>query len=307
MGEAQLASGFGWSRSGNARGRAARECQSPAGLLKGESCPQLTSGDADYSPAQGRVKRAQTFKLEGAGLLAGRRGAGTSSTTDGRSGEDDLGHDAGEFCGPARFFLAGEFGQVGESLVDGRVFLAQDGQDRTTEAIAGEALVVVRGVFTPGLVALGKKATQIVAASGEQRPQDRAGRKPDDGRDAGQALKPGAAEKLHQDGLRLVVEGVGGEDVSGGAVGEELAEALVTEGAGGLFEGLAVGAGAGFGVNAEGVEGKVELVAESLDEGLVGVGLLAAQGVIDVDGGETDAESLAGERVGGVNEQQQGG
>jgi ribosomal protein S18 acetylase RimI-like enzyme len=118
--------------------------------------------------------------------------------------------------------------------------------------------------------------------------------------DGAEALGPGAAKELHEDGLGLVVAGVGGEDGVGGAGGEELVEDLVAEGAGGLFEGLAGGGGVGGDVDAVEVEGDVEAAAEIGDEGLVGVGLLGAEAVVDVDGGEAGAEGVAGRGVGGM-------
>ncbi len=90
--------------------------------------------------------------------------------------------------------------------------------------------------------------------------------------DGGEAFGPGSAEELHEDGLGLVVEGVGGEDGVGVAGGEEGAEEVVADVAGGFFDGLAVLGGAGGDVGVVEVEGNVELNAEVLDEGEVGVG-----------------------------------
>ncbi len=48
-------------------------------------------------------------------------------------------------------------------------------------------------------------------------------------------------------------------------------------------------------------------MAEVGDEGLVGVGFLGAEGVVDVYGGEADAEGVAREGVGGVDEEEERG
>ncbi len=129
--------------------------------------------------------------------------------------------------------------------------------------------------------------------------------------DAAEAFGPGAAEELHEDGLSLVVEGVGGEDGVGRAGVDEATEAGVAELAGGLFGGLGLAVAAGL-TEALGdagvmdVERDGERFAESLDEGQVGVGLFGAEAVLDVDGGESDAECVAGQCVFGVQEQQEG-
>ena len=68
-----------------------------------------------------------------------------------------------------------------------------------------------------------------------------------------------------------------------------------------------VGGGVGAGVDAAEMEGDGEGLAEVGDEGLIGFGLVGAEGVVDVDGGEADAESGFGEGVGGVKEAEEGG
>ena len=175
------------------------------------------------------------------------------------------------------------------------------------QAVAGEALVGVRGIFPPRLVAFGKEAAKVVAAGGEQGAQDRAGGKRKNGRDASESFKPGPAEEFHEDGFGLVVEGVRGQDVGDCALGEQFAEGFVAEGPGSRSDGLVVGAGAGLGVDAEEVKRDLELLAEADEKRLVGFGLLAAEAVVDVNGGKANTERLFGERVGGVDEEQEGG
>ena len=125
--------------------------------------------------------------------------------------------------------------------------------------------------------------------------------------DSAEALGPGSAEELHEDGLGLVVEGVGGEDGVGLAGGDEGVEEVVAEGAGGLFDGLA-GLGDTIGdVDLMKVEGNVEAGAEGFDKLLVGGGLFRiADSVVDVGGAEADAEGFAGGGVGGVEGEEEG-
>jgi hypothetical protein len=55
------------------------------------------------------------------------------------------------------------------------------------------------------------------------------------------------------------------------------------------------------------MERDCEAVAEVFDEALVGFGFFGTEGVVDVDGGEADAEGVPGQGVGGVGEEEQGG
>ncbi len=54
------------------------------------------------------------------------------------------------------------------------------------------------------------------------------------------------------------------------------------------------------------VERDAERVAESLDKDKVGVCFSSAEAVVDVDGGETDAEGVTGLGVFGVEKQEEG-
>jgi hypothetical protein len=99
---------------------------------------------------------------------------------------------------------------------------------------------------------------------------------------------------------------VGGEDVGGFGFEQEVAEDFVAEVAGGFFNGLAAGFGDRGGIYGLEVERDVEGDAEIGDEGLVGIGFRTAEGVVDVDGGEADAERVAGEGVGGVEQAKKG-
>ena len=173
------------------------------------------------------------------------------------------------------------------------------------DLVAGEGGVGVGGVFAPGLVDGFEEGFDVGAAGVEEGAEDLSLLQSDDGVDGAEAFGPGAAEEFHEDGFGLVVEGVGGEDAVGVAGGEEGGEEFVACVAGGFFDGLGISRGAGVGdaggdVGVVEVEGDVEADAEVFDELLVGVGFFAAEVVVDVDGGEADAEGVAGGGVGGV-------
>jgi hypothetical protein len=199
-----------------------------------------------------------------------------------------LGEDACEFSLPAGFFFAGQFGEVGESLVDGGVEGSELRKQLVADTIASVDGIGVGGVGSPGLIAGSEERFDLAAAGREQGAKDSTGARGvdgDDGMDCGDAFCPGSTEELHEDGFGLVVEGVGREDRVGVAGGDEGAEKGVANLASGFFEGFAIFSGSGGDVGSVDVERDVELDAEILNEGEVGVGFgCLADAVVDVDG-----------------------
>ena len=217
---------------------------------------------------------------------------------------------------PAGFFFAGEFGEVGEGLVKGGVEVAELGEKLVADAVAGEGGVGIGGVVSPGLVELAEVGLDLGAADAEQGTEDiaRAGWgivDQDDGVDAAESFSPGSAEELHEDGFGLVVEGMGGENGVGLAGGDERGKEVVADVACGFFDGFGAACLAGLSdaVGNAGlvdVERDVEAGAEVGDELLVGIGLGCAEAVVDVDGGEADAEGVSFGAVGGVESEEKG-
>jgi hypothetical protein len=76
--------------------------------------------------------------------------------------------------------------------------------------------------------------------------------------DGAEALSPGSAKELHEDGFGLIVEGVGGDDGVGLAGGDEGVEEVVADGAGGFLDGFWISSCAGLG-DAVGDAGAVEV------------------------------------------------
>jgi hypothetical protein len=212
---------------------------------------------------------------------------------------------------PAGFFFAGQFGEVGEGLVEVWIVGAELGEEFVADFVAGKGGVGVGGVFAPGLVALFEEGFDVGAAGLQEGAEDLAFCEGEDGVDGAEAFGPGSAEELHEDGFGLVVEGVGGEDAVGVAGGEEGVEEFVAGVARGFFDGFGIAGGAGFGdphgdVGLMEVEGDVEVDAEVFDELLVGVGLFGAEMVVDMDCGEAYAEPVAGGGVGVVEGEKEG-
>ena len=98
---------------------------------------------------------------------------------------------------------------------------------------------------------------------------------------------------------------MGGEDGVGLAGEDEGGEEVVADGAGGFFDGFA-GLGDAVGdAGLMGVEGDVVAGAEVTDELLIGVGFGSAQAVMNVDGGQADAESVAFCMICGVESEEE--
>jgi len=302
--------------SGGGESEESAEGQEAFGLVKGEAGAQLAGGGAEDAAAEGGVEGAKAFDFNSEGGLAGGGGDGAAASADGFAGKEELGEDAGKFGLPAGFFFAGELGEVGEGLVDGRVEGAELGEKLVADAVAGVGGVGVGGVFAPRLVLGAEPGFDVAAAGLEEGAEDSAGAligaagfvlDLDDGMDGGEAFGPGSAKQLHENGLGLVVEGVGGEDGVGVAGGDEGREEFVADGACGFFESLVVGGSASGDVGVVDVKRDVEGDAEVADEVEVGVGFLCrADAVVDVGRGEAYTEGVTLGVVGGVEGEQEG-
>ncbi len=163
------------------------------------------------------------------------------------------------------------------------------------QAIAGECRVGVGAVFAPGLVEAAQEGFDLVTTCAEEWTEDAAGRSAgswngDDGVDAAETLGPGPAKKFKEDGLGLVVHGVGGEDGVGLPRADKGVEEVVAKMTSCLFDGFAGSGSAEGDVDRVAEEGDFQGGAELLDEVEVRVCLRAADPVMDVNGGEPDAE-----------------
>ena len=181
------------------------------------------------------------------------------------------------------------------------------------DAVACIDGVGIGGVFAPGLVGMTQEDLDVCSTSVEEGAKDLAGvvsdacRDLDYGVDGAQTFGPGSPEELHEDGLGLVVEGVGGKDGVGLAGGDEGVEEVVADGSGGLLDGLA---GLGYSVGDAGVvdvEGDIKAGTEVADEVEVGGGFLGgADAVVDMGGAEAYSEGFAWDGVGCVKGEEEG-
>lgn len=221
-------------------------------------------------------------------------GGGAASSADRFAGEQQRGQDAGELGLPVAFLVAGDGGEVGKLGVDLRIVGGEEREQVVAEAVAGKGRIEVGGVFAPGLIDAAQPGFDLRAASGEKRAQDQRFGVDKGGMDAAETFRPGSAEKLVEDSLGLVVEGMGGGDGVELAGGQEVAEEGVTKVAGGLFESLAVGLSGGGGVHVVAVEGEAVPGGEVGNEGGIGVGFRPTNAVVNVDNGEDKADLKGG-------------
>jgi hypothetical protein len=287
-------------------GSEAAEGEQAPGLVEAEAGAELARGGAEDAAAKGGVEGAESVEFDRDGGVSGGGADGAASATDGFSGQEELREDAAEFGLPAGLFFAGEFGEVGEGLVQIWVVGAELGEEFVADLIASKGGVGVGGVFAPGLVDGVQEGFDFRAAGAKEGAEDFAFWQGNDGVDGAEAFSPGAAEEFHEDGLGLVIEGVGGEDAVDVAGGEEVGEEVVPGIAGGFLDAFACGGDAFGDVGVVEVEGDAEADAEILDELLISVGFFAAEVVVDVDSGEAYAERVVFGGVGGVEGEEEG-
>jgi hypothetical protein len=124
----ELEEGSGAGCDGGEGGESA-EGEEAGGVVEAEAGPELTGGGAEDAAARGGVKGAKAFELDGDGGLGvpGSGADGAAAAADGFAGEEELGEDAGELGLPAGLFFAGEFGEVGQGVIERGIFLAQEG------------------------------------------------------------------------------------------------------------------------------------------------------------------------------------
>jgi len=139
-------------------------------------------------------------------------------------------------------------------LADAGVPLLELGQELMAEAVAGVGVVLVGGVFAPGLAEAGKVGFHLRPGCGQHGAQDASFWKLDDWVDSGEAFGPCAAEEFAEDGFGLIVEGMGRGYGVDDTSGHKFAEPGVAEAAGGFFDRFAMLGGFGGGIDLAGVE-----------------------------------------------------
>ncbi len=219
-----------------------------------------------------------------------------ATTSDGPPSQDELGRDPVELALPPGLLVEGQLGHLGKMLAQARVPPLQDRQQFVTDAVTGEGEVPIRRVFAPRLAQCLEVGFNIVAPGGKQRTQNAALRKLHDGMDGRESLGPGTTQELGQNGLGLIVQGVGSGHRIHFARGHQPAKPAVAQTAGRFLDALGgfacPGRGLGFGgcVHAMLVKGQSEAGSEIARKSQVGIGLGAAQSVMQMGGMKDQAE-----------------
>ena len=215
-------------------------------------------------------------------------------------GRDECRKAAADFRLPVFLLVAVERASVDEDAAESGVPFALDlGEEMVADAVAVEGGVEVGSVLAPGEAAGGEPGEQLFAIDVEERADDAVG---GDWTDAGKPGGSGASQESEQDGFGLVGTGV----AEGNAVEAELEAGTLEEGvaeAAGAFLEIAVArARIGFVDH----DWKRQSPGEIADEGFVGRGFGSAEAVIDVQDGDTVAQSgeraQEGDRVGSARD-----
>ena len=215
-------------------------------------------------------------------------------------GRDERGKAAADFRLPVFLVVAVERASVDEDAAESGVPFALDlGEEMVADAVAVEGGVEVGSVLAPGEAAGGEPGEQLFAIDVEEGADDAVG---GDWTDAGKPGGSGASQESEQDRFGLVGTGV----AEGNAVEAELEAGTLEEGvaeAAGAFLEIAVArARIGFVDH----DWKRQGPGEISDEGFVGRGFGSAEAVIDVQDGETVAQSgeraQEGDRVGAARD-----
>jgi hypothetical protein len=285
------------------------ERKQTGGCVEVEADSELAGGGAEDAAAGGGFEGAEAVEFDSHCRRSGRGADRAPSPADGLAGKDDLGQQTAQFGMPVVLFFAGEFSKMGKCPVEVGVVIAEPGKQFMADAVAGVGGIDIRGVFAPTLAGLFQVGFDLDAAGIEEGPEDLPGAGStdlNDRMDGTETLGPGTAEKLHQHGLSLIVEGVGSQDRVGMTVADERGEEVIANVAGGFFDGFSGLSGTFRDVDPMNMQRNIEAAAEGFDKLLVDVGFTGTNPMMDVGGAEADTERVALCGVGGVERKQKG-
>jgi hypothetical protein len=194
----------------------------------------------------------------------------------------------GQLLLPEALFEFGDGGEADEMAFNSRREFAEEGHEFFADPIAEEAGVVVGGVVPPRKVPCRKILADGLPGDTQQR-SDKAG--PGSGQDAAETGWSGTAEEAEEDGLGLVGGGVTRRDPVDDAFSPPLGE----EPEAGLTAGLLQISH--HRAPLRHVNGQI--AGQAADEGFVGIGVGAAEAVVDVE----DDEGAVVESAKGVEEE----
>jgi hypothetical protein len=255
--------------------------------FKTERSAKLGGGVAQQAALHCRRLSGQPDCVDGDGAV---RRAGAATSADWTASQEQLLGEAGDFGIPKGLFVAGQFGHVGEMLADTGIPLLQFWQKLVAQTVACVGMVLIRGVFAPGLMESGEIGFDLGTGDGQHWAENAPFWKLDDGMNAGEPFGPGAAQKLAEDGFGLVIESVRRRDRIDPTSGHEFAKPGVAKPAAGFFDGFVMLGGLIDRVNGMGVELDAERLRQIGGKLLIEIGFLAAQTVMEVGDVQDDAE-----------------
>lgn len=185
--------------------------------------------------------QAQEVATEPADTLAQKAALeGEGQALQLRPGSDELGAlhvpevigHRGNNLSPIFLFSAHDFGQGSERGIESRVeFALQKRNQFCTHPVAAQAEILVGGIIAPGLAAGLQPASQRGAGDSQQRTHQGSGGGASSngtrGQNPGQPRRAGAAQQAQQDGFRLVVAGMPGDDAIASSRGNQLVKKSV--------------------------------------------------------------------------------
>ena len=210
-------------------------------------------------------------------------------------------HPAGNLVLPVVFLDARDIGELAEALGDARIeFALEQGQQCAADPVASKSRIEVAGVLPPGLAYFAQVRFEFAMSHFQQRPDHFAHDfavffQVDGWINPSQAAHPGAPKYPHQHGLGLIVERVAGGDLAELGVTsrirfDELLEKSITQLASRRFQTEALGRRFFLHIRAGRMERQLVLARELGNEGLIFVGLDAAESVIEMHDGEDGSE-----------------
>ncbi len=266
-----------------------RQRQQCLGLVEIQRGTDPLRSRPQNTPLQCGVHGAKALQLHGNARFAGPGGRCPSPSSHGLAGKEDAGQNAGQLTRPPRLLVACNRGHPGQLLGDPRLELLHLRQQRVAHPVASKGQLLVCAVLAPGLPTRLQVRDDLGAAHLKQRPDNPATLSRDNRRDAAQTFRPCAAQQLHQDRLRLIIQRVGSRDSIDLPRGKQLIETAVAQRARRLFDSAATLRRKRRDIAVLRAQWNVELARQIGDELRIAIRLSAAQAVVHMNGREHDS------------------
>lgn len=181
---------------------------------------------------------------------------------------------------PEIFVEGGLGGEAVEDANNLRIVVAlQQWNQRVAKAGTEPVLIKIRSIFAPTLAECFEVTAQVLTAQVDQRTDEIAVY----WANSRQAARARAAKEAGQNSFRLVVSSMSGSNFIAVVFGDERGEKIIAGSAAGILQVQVVSAGVSSAIHAGCEELQVELTGKHGDKFLVGVRIVAAKLVIQVN------------------------